>query len=437
MIENLRIKELQYAILVTLIIKFFILIFINLNDLPLLIGDQSKYWNLADKIFHDGKFFGEQFGAMRVPLYPIFLNLLKKINNSVYFVLVIQSFLSAYIIYLIFIVAKLFSLETAKISLVLSILSVNLINSSIFILTESIFLIFFLLFIYYFLKSEKIKEINSNYCLILSSFFLGLSTLTRPLAFYFFPVILIILTNNKFDNKIKSLITFILVFGIVISPWCIRNYHYFDKYKLTNSAGPNLAGYYLPYLMSNKENIPFKESKTKIYEQLKNEIDYSKNPFYFAEQEKNFFFKKIDNYSPKIFVETWFEGNLKLFFSPPFIDVFYLFDVKKTNYSDINNLNFTEKIFTYLFQNDNKYYSSLLIVSILIIFLLRLLFFYSIFTFDKKDMFKILVFFSIILINFVLTGPIGSARYRIIVEPIFIILASISINFLITKYLKK
>ena len=73
-------------------------------------------------------------------------------------------------------------------------------------------------------------------------------------------------------------------------------------------------------------------------------------------------------------------GNLKLFFSPPF-DVFTYSMLKTT--IQILIILILLKNFTYLFQNDNKYYSSL-IVSILIISLLRLLFFYSIFTFDKK-----------------------------------------------------
>ena len=172
MIENLKIKEVKIAIFLSLILKTFFLIFIYLNDFPTLISDQIKYWYLSDKIYSGGEFFNENFSPIRVPIYVVFLAISKKIFNNIYFVISIQIFLSFYTLYLIFLIGKFFSLDIAKISILLAAVSLNLFNSTVFILTESIFLIFFLLFIYFFLKIEVSNKEKINKYLFLSAIFL-------------------------------------------------------------------------------------------------------------------------------------------------------------------------------------------------------------------------------------------------------------------------
>ena len=116
------------------------------------------------------------------------------------------------------------------------------------------------------------------------------------------------------------------------------------------------------------------------------------------------------------------------------MDTFYLLDIKKTNYSSINKNSFLEKSFIFIFNNENKILSYSLIISIIFICILRFLAFIAIFTLNKKDFLKFFIFYLIIIINLVLTGPIGNARYRIVVEPIFIIMLSISIQYIYNKY---
>tara|TARA_A100001011_G_scaffold392898_1_gene481485 strand:- start:15653 stop:16966 length:1314 start_codon:yes stop_codon:yes gene_type:complete len=437
MIENLKIKEVKIAIFLSLIFKFFFLSLIYFYDFPTLISDQIKYWHLSERIYSNGEFFNENFSSVRVPIYVVFLAVLKKILNSVYFVISIQILLSLYTLYLIFLIGKFFSLNIAKISILLGALSLNLFNSTIFILTESIYLIFFLLFVYFFLKIENLNKEKINKYLILSAIFLGLSTLTRPIAFYFLPITLFLLFKIGLKNRIKKIFIFAIVFGIVLSPWCLRNYQIFGYYKLTSSAGPNLAGYYLPYVKSKAEGISTKEARLKNYEELQEQIDYNQNPFVISEFEKDFFFYKIDDYPIIFLFQAWLEGNLKLIFSPPAIDTFYLLDIEKTNFSEINEKSFFNKIYIYLFKNENNTYSLVLISSIFIIFIFRLLSLYSIFACKKKDLYKLIFFLALIGINLILTGPIGSARYRIIVEPFLIILSSISINHFLFKYFNK
>ena len=410
---------------------FFIL---NL-DLTILYGDQSKYWELSEKIFNEKSFFQEEFGTMRVPLYPIFLYILKLINSSIYFVIFVQLIINFYILYLIYQIGCLFNKAVGNISILISSISLNLLNSSLFILTESIFLPFFLLYILNLLKFLKNKNYKNKY-LIISSIFLGLATLTRPISLYFFIFIFFVFFKKKLLLNIQSSIIFLVIFSILLSPWCFRNYKLFNKYSLTNSAGPNLAGYYLPYLASNYEDKSVNFMRSKIYKELRKNINYNQNPFDYSKEESKFFFEKIDNYPLSVFVETWIEGSLKFIFAPPIIDFYYLFNFDKTNFSEINESSFIKSSIVYLFNNDNLYFSILMLFSIIIIFISRLFSFLSLLFIERKNLLLISVIVSIIILNLIITGPIGSARYRIVVEPFLIIMFSISFKFLLQKFYK-
>lgn len=424
------------ALVISLIIKIFFFIFLLYFDLSLLYGDQSKYWDLSEKIFNENVFFYKEFGTMRVPLYPLFLAGLKLINSNIYFIIFTQMLINFYVLYLIFKIGFLFSLKIANISVLISALSLNLLNSSFFILTESLFLPFFLIFMFNFLKFFSENNYNYKY-LIISSIFLGLATLTRPLSLYFFIIIFFVFFKKNITSNLKSLSIFLIIFSIILSPWCIRNYKLFDNYSLTNSAGPNLAGYYLPYLASNQENKPVNQTRDIIYKELKKTINYDQNPFNYSIEESKFFLKKIKNYSLIVFIETWLEGNLKFIFTPPIVDLYYLLDIDKTNFSEINEKSFIKSCLIYLFDNENKQFSILMILSIFIIMISRMLSLISLFVFEKKNFLIMAIMVSIIILNLILTGPIGSARYRIIVEPFLIIMFSISLNFIIEKFSRK
>ena len=54
-----------------LIIKYFIITYhINIEDI--LYSDQTKYWRLSNLLLSE-KYFDEDYGFLRMPLYPLFL----------------------------------------------------------------------------------------------------------------------------------------------------------------------------------------------------------------------------------------------------------------------------------------------------------------------------------------------------------------------------
>ena len=84
-IDNIKNKEILFALIFSLIIKFFLFIYLLNIDLFPLAGDQSKYWKLSEKIFSQETFFNKEFGTMRVPLYPVFIAIIKLVSNNILF----------------------------------------------------------------------------------------------------------------------------------------------------------------------------------------------------------------------------------------------------------------------------------------------------------------------------------------------------------------
>ena len=97
------------------------------------------------------------------------------------------------------------------------------------ILSETLFLFLFVLFL-----SLLFDEDSSG---VSQGIWAGLIHLTKPIFFYFFPVIWL---WQYFFQKIpaRKIVTIALTMGIVVSPWLVRNYFIFDSVVInTVSSG--------------------------------------------------------------------------------------------------------------------------------------------------------------------------------------------------------
>ena len=99
------------------------------------------------------------------------------------------------------------------------------------ILSETIFLFFFVLFLCL-LFDEDSSGVRQG----ISA---GLMHLTKPIFFYFFPVIWL---WQYFFQKIpaRRIVTIALVMGIVVSPWLVRNYFIFDSVVINTASSGHI-----------------------------------------------------------------------------------------------------------------------------------------------------------------------------------------------------
>ena len=393
-------------------------------------SDQSTYLQLS-KILSENLIYNENFGFDRLPIYPLFVSLVLKISEKLYFLIFVQHLLGVLAILIIFKIGKLFSLEIGLLSALFASINLNLITHSNFILTESIFVLVFLLFIFFYLKF--LKNTQSNY-LIASSVFLGLCSLIRPVVIHL-PVIIIIFTlflKINFFKKIRLSLLFLIFYLITVSPWLSRNYYYHGFFSFSSQETPAIIGWYLPHIDQFEKEIDLQRARElrsddweEKFETLPNEI--KENPFRLEKNVKYYAYKEILEFNKISVLQAWFWGSLKNIFSPFSADFAYLYKIPHSSFYETSGESFLKQTSNFLFKNSNVFYSFFIISTLAATLVFRMFQLHGFFCMAKYYKTEFIFFLTIILYFLIINGPIGSAKYRIPFEPIFIIYLAFSI----------
>lgn len=428
------------CISLSIISRLIIVIYIFPDSSYLTFSDQSKYIYRADLILN-GTFFSEEWGVLRMPFYPIFLSIIKFFLNNLFFVIFVQNILLFFTYFYIIKLNNYFSDLTVKIFILTFSVSLNIILYSQLILTEAIILPLSII-LFYLILDQYYSTNKSNYLKIAIVF--SLISLTRPQFIYISPLIFLLPLFVKDEkNKIKNILKLFLIFFLIINSWLIRNVIVYETYSLSASKVPNIVGWYVPIIDQKYSDISFKEAAKKSekrWQIYKNNIDDKdiKNLFTLDKYAFDFFNKSFDKFPFYEIIYTWTYGSIKTLFTPGIVELSYWMKIKKTNFSSIESKSIIEQVKKYIFKNENKYYSILLFISLLIVFIIRTISLFSLkFFLNKKNSLIFIYLLSLILMNLFLVGPLGSARYRLFVDPILILFFSIGLEQLLKYYKKK
>ena len=340
--------------------------------------------------------------AILPPLYPFFLYSIKMVsftdkNNLLNLIIFIQILLSTYSVYLFYEINKNFL--SKKISLtnstIYSIIPLNVIAcGQISSISLQIFLsLFFLKFLFLIIKKEYKK--NIFIFSLISSFLI----LTRGEFFLIFLVIFLFIFSMK-KIELINLIKIFLITILIASPYLIRNYIHFNEIFIVKSLGYNLwKGNNKLSKVEGYENLGDQK-----FENLRKEINnLEKNKYYELNRDRLFLIEAKNNLkeNPK----RYFYLSIKKFFSYYFIDF-------NSAYKD--------------------YFNFFHFVPILI---LSLLSFPGLFFFLRKNKFEnnclgLYLFLNLIIFSIFFVLP----RYKLIILPVQIILASYFIIYLIKKF---
>lgn len=437
-IQNTNLKTWTlFCIFLSVILRFIIVSYFYTDTNYLTFSDQSKYIYRADLIL-EGKFFSEEWGVLRMPGYPIFLSIIKLIFNNLYFIIFIQNFFLFLTYYFIIKLNNYFSDLIVKIFILTFSISLNIILYSQLILTESIILPLSII-LFYLIFDQYYSSHKSNFAKIAIIF--GLISLIRPQFIYISPLIILFPLFIKSEKKkIQNIFKLFFIFFFIINFWLIRNVIVYNTYSLSASKVPNIVGWYIPIIDQKYSNISFKEAVKKTEEKwkiYKNNIDNEdmSNLFIQDKYAFDFFTKNFDKFPFYEILYTWIYGSIKTLFSPGVAELSYWMKIKKTNFSSIKSDSIFQQVKKYVFNNENKFYGILLLTSLSVISVIRFISFFSLKFFLKKNNITLFLFLILmILINLALIGPLGSARYRVFIDPILILFFSIGLDHLIKNY---
>ncbi len=136
-------------------------------------------------------------------------------------------------------------------------------------LTESLFTFLFLIANFFLIRSI---QNSSRKNLLFSAISLGVATLCRPVALYYFiSIVVILLFANSASCKIRAryAMIYVSIFLVTISPWIIRNKLTFGVMNLTSIQGINLLLMNAAFLKAAQENLDYRTAERL----LENEAD--------------------------------------------------------------------------------------------------------------------------------------------------------------------
>jgi len=202
--------------------------------------DEYEYFNMV-KNFLSGKglIVGEMLKSFRPPLYPLFLSLFYGMGCSLITIRIIQVIISSFTVLLIYITGKkIFGEKVGFISAIISVLYPFFIFYTGFILTETLFIFLIVVTIYFYILTLESDKYEIKY-LIQCGIYSGLSSLCRPTIEPFFLIFLLFLLMEKanFKIKIKKILIASSFFILTLSPWIIRNYVIFKKFIPATTMG--------------------------------------------------------------------------------------------------------------------------------------------------------------------------------------------------------
>jgi len=381
----------------------------DINDLQ---SASVNEWNILIRNFIKYKTYsfythlGEAIPSVYMPpFYPFLLYLIKSSTsflglNFLYTTILIQIILSTYSIYLFYKISENFFSQKVSLinSIIFSLIPINLYASGQIssINIQILLSLLFLKFLLSILKREKEKDI------IYISIISGLLILTRgEFVLIFLAIVFYIFFQKKI--QLNNLIKIAIITFLIISPYVVRNYIHFKEIIIVKSLGYNLwkgnnqfanvEGY------SNLNRIEFKD--------LKNKIDkIEKNKYYEINRDNTFLKESLDNLKKE---------------TPEYVGLFF------------------KKLMSYYFININSNYPNYYnFFHFLPILLISVLSFFGLFVFYEKNKVEnkclgIYLFSNLIIFSIFFILP----RYKLIILPIQIILATHFIIYIMKKYVSK
>jgi len=393
---------------ISAIIAFIVYQFVNFVYFPLhtVYPDESRFVAEAIKFAESGEFWKGTSRAWEMPFTGIFYGFLYKIFNSeellIIAVRIIQSLLLILNAFLVYKIALIVFKDkiVSFVSFFIVLFYPFFIYYQGLLLSETIFISILLFGFYYIYKwYESSFEINKYF--FLANFFLVFSIYSKATITILPPFLLAtfaLLNKKDFKNILKIFFFSFLSWGVLMSPWWIRNYTIFDRFvPFTTSSGANF------YLGNNNMNKYggcdwLKDANTTFVKSMKNLSELEKNQR-FKEKAVRFIY---DN--PSRFVELmWLK--IKRFYNIQFNNE----DLRKSFLNVIS-------IFSY--------------GTIFMMFLLSIVL-------NLKNWRKFSAIYMLFLyFTLIHVIVIASLRYRLPLEPFMILMASYSFVYLI-RYIKK
>jgi 4-amino-4-deoxy-L-arabinose transferase-like glycosyltransferase len=408
----------------------------DLNIESYIFEDQVMYWEWSLKrAYLSGSEISNTLLTERMPGSFLYFELLQWITNkNLFIILFIQAILDSFTCVIISNCAYLINYKYKLYTGLFAAFSPLLIIISAQVLSDSLFLFTFTSSLYFLLKYFKFNF--SNYYIVLSGLFLGLSTFTRastfPLIFLSLPIIYFVMKSFKFKfSKISlALGLFVIVALFPVSNRLFDNIFYNNSFSLTSQTGSHAAYWMVPGVLTISENIDRDTAVNIVNKKIEDFGGLTTNPYSDSNILLNVSINILSDQNILHIAYAWLRASsVNTIVSPILIDN-RVRNLKHTSFANEGNIN---NWLTSIFLNKNYLdYRNIIIVASILSLISIILFIMGSYILFRNDFILGVLAFLIIIYFCLITGPTLSPKYCIPYAPIIFYLQAIALEKLLS-----
>ena len=260
---------------------------------------------------------------------------------------------------------------------------------------------------------------------------LGTAVLCRILVVPWVPVVAIFLllaATCRFSLRwqhLKQMGTFLVIFGLFLSPVLLRNASLYGTWALTPQSGSHLAFWVTPLVKEARDGTPWTAGVEEIQKRVRERYPTeTSNPFEVSRRQSATAHETLGELGFAAVAKAWMLGaaiNLgapALILSPP------ISQLPRTGFFGTPGNSPFDKIFNFLFRSDNAYYAWASLLGLAGVAIMRLIQLVGLITLARRgDIAALLLLGLWLLFILGVNGPVASAKYRLPLEPPLMVLA--------------
>ena len=321
--------------------------------------DSAEYLSLADK-FETKGLLGDY--GHRTPGYPVFLAFLDYFGaKSLIIIVMIQLVFDALTCMITALIYKQFFGHGALLCGLLMALNLNMIIHTGLILPETLFLFALTISLYFFVSALKSQSFMN---LVVAMLLLAISTLIRPVAFYLYLIMPILLVTVGLLNNTKPLRSLFIFGALIISAPIVavqikKNYIHYESIQFVSQGGTHLLNWVVPGTYQYSGLGSYSDGLELAHKALENKMvkdgleRLSENRFKASEYQTKVATQVLLEIGPFNIFKAWTVGSVLNLISPSlsFAPAFRAMD--HNSFYMTPGKNVIEKLLNYVLDSDN------------------------------------------------------------------------------------
>jgi 4-amino-4-deoxy-L-arabinose transferase-like glycosyltransferase len=412
------------------------------NDSFFAEADSHFYWQLGASLAKPETFWSTLLSETeRMPIVPLLAaGVQSTLGNVPRAVAIIQALVDAGTCALIAALGALVSPLVGLVAGILAALSITLIVFSTQILTDTVFVFFFTLML---LAGAHFLRRPSNGLALLTGLAGGLALATRPAVALLLaaavPLVFVIamVRRRRVFSALAAAMLFAVGAAAPVAPVLLRNVTQYGTINLTSQTGQHLAFWIVPLVTQRADGTPYQTSVDRmqaLFQQrlAQRGLSAETNPFRLASIRTEVAREEMARLPLAAYAKAWLEGMTVNLGAPALLADPRVRALPKPSFYNTPGTSLWERARAYVFDDPGRYQVLLIagLIGMLPFLALEVIGFVML---TRMLPWAAILAGGVLAYFLLLNGPVATAKYRLPMEPVLIILAAIPLARLVER----